>query len=735
MEIGTEISRKIRAAIKGKLQELGAYVDEELPDYIMVMVANKKNAQQMADDLSLFLGNNTIKFTIWLHGVLEKLRSVAVEPAALKPPHVYADHNLVSLAGKGRSAGAGSFDRRGEEPRGLAVSSSRSDRIEARVSTSSSHEHHVSSGRRSSSERNVPRLMSTVKPLMEPHSAEAVIDIKPEPDDDLIDEDLNCTGDAAASAGLRRRPVVTMTHGSSRPTVELYRPPHISQQSVNASHSNAPPAGRAPEGGLYSYQPTEELRATEGSSGIYSRLQDNYGQSLRASKLNLDRATRYEEASRKRRAPVVSSVVRVSKTPEEELYSDQEEEEEEETYGARSGGLSSSVSLPSKPERRPSLPPSKQANKNLILKAISEAQESVSKTTNYPTVPQRQMVPVAPRTRSASEEVCPAGQLAPEFIPPAPRAPAPARQELPPQRQLVQSRSLVSRLQLDPPEDSVRRLQGLSGMTAVKPEDIRSFILKRPEAEDAGTLRSRLGVELKEEVPASLPAILQMSRTMPESRRCQSPKFIVTLDGVPSPQTYLAEEERDTEDAVLKEDVKMIRSSVPTGALARKPKLNVHQRLERALNYSDGEGEEDAVAVKRQRVMERCKYWPVCKSGDECLYHHPTTLCKTFPSCKFGDKCLFVHPNCKYDAKCTKPDCPYTHASRRGPAPPVKTVPQPAGNICRFFPDCKKMDCHFYHPRPCRFTTQCKRPDCNFYHPTVSLPPRHALKWTKAQNS
>lgn len=34
---------------------------------------------------------------------------------------------------------------------------------------------------------------------------------------------------------------------------------------------------------------------------------------------------------------------------------------------------------------RPSLPPSKQANKNLILKAISEAQESVTKTTNYST--------------------------------------------------------------------------------------------------------------------------------------------------------------------------------------------------------------------------------------------------------------------------------------------------------------------------------------------------------------
>lgn len=44
---------------------LFCYSDEELPDYIMVMVANKKTSQQMADDLSLFLGNNTIKFTVW----------------------------------------------------------------------------------------------------------------------------------------------------------------------------------------------------------------------------------------------------------------------------------------------------------------------------------------------------------------------------------------------------------------------------------------------------------------------------------------------------------------------------------------------------------------------------------------------------------------------------------------------------------------------------------------------
>uniref|UniRef100_A0A8D0FEJ4 Zinc finger CCCH domain-containing protein 14 n=1 Tax=Strix occidentalis caurina TaxID=311401 RepID=A0A8D0FEJ4_STROC len=40
-------------------------LDEELPDYIMVMVANKKSQEQMTEDLSLFLGNNTVRFTVW----------------------------------------------------------------------------------------------------------------------------------------------------------------------------------------------------------------------------------------------------------------------------------------------------------------------------------------------------------------------------------------------------------------------------------------------------------------------------------------------------------------------------------------------------------------------------------------------------------------------------------------------------------------------------------------------
>lgn len=119
---------------------------------------------------------------------------------------------------------------------------------------------------------------------------------------------------------------------------------------------------------------------------------------------------------------MASSVVRVHRGhdhrgQEADDLDEEEEDEDDEDYG-----MASKVSLPSKPERkyvplwnngkdifeirmfwdiiakidlvlkeigvlcvfrRPSLPPAKQANKNLLLKAISEAQQSISKTTTY----------------------------------------------------------------------------------------------------------------------------------------------------------------------------------------------------------------------------------------------------------------------------------------------------------------------------------------------------------------
>nr|AAH87712.1 Zinc finger CCCH type containing 14 [Rattus norvegicus]BAC76891.1 nuclear protein UKp68 [Rattus norvegicus] len=604
MEIGTEISRKIRSAIKGKLQELGAYVDEELPDYIMVMVANKKSQDQMTEDLSLFLGNNTIRFTVWLHGVLDKLRSVTTEPSSLKSPDTSIfDSNVPS--------NKSSFSR-GDERRHeaaippLAVSSSRPEKRDSRVSTSS-QEHKSTNVRHSYDDGASTRLMSTVKPLREPAPSEDVIDIKPEPDD-LIDEDLNFVQENSLS---QKKPTVTLTYGSSRPSIEIYRPP-ASRNADTGTHLNRPQLQQQQSS-------THTAKQLDGQSSqvyeagrlcepeVLGSVEDTYSPFFRN---NLDKMNIEEENFRKRKLPVVSSVVKVKR-----FSHDGEEEEEDEDYGTRVGSLSSSVSVPAKPERRPSLPPSKQANKNLILKAISEAQESVTKTTNYPAVPQKQTLPVAPRTRTSQEEVL---------------------------AEMVQGQNRAPRI--SPP---------------VKEEEAKGDNAEKIEGTQQRQLLSRLQIDP------------------------------VTVD---------------------------------------------------TMELSQAEMTDLSVAQKPEKLLERCKYWPACKNGDECVYHHPISPCKAFPNCKFAEKCLFVHPNCKYDAKCTKADCPFTHMSRRGPVltpKPAVSSPAPSSNgqLCRYFPACKKMECPFYHPKHCRFNTQCTRPDCTFYHPTITVPPRHALKWIRPQTS
>uniref|UniRef100_A0A803XKL0 Zinc finger CCCH domain-containing protein 14 n=2 Tax=Meleagris gallopavo TaxID=9103 RepID=A0A803XKL0_MELGA len=720
-------AQREKGAIKGKLQELGAYVDEELPDYIMVMVANKKSQEQMTEDLSLFLGNNTVRFTVWLHGVLDKLRSVTTEPSGTKSsePNIFESNHSSS-----KSSSCVSDERRREDTLPpLPVSSTRSERTDSRVSTSSQEQRNTAS-RQSCEDGSASRLMSTVKPLRELSPSEAVIDIKPEPDD-LIDEDLNFVQENPLS---RKKPIVTVTYGSSRPTAEIYRPP------ASRSADGSLQVHRLPQqGNLQGSRPldTQSCRSLETVQLCNPEAFGSLAESYRpTSKLSADKVGSEEEGSRKRRLPIVSSVVKVKK-----FCNDGEEEEEEEDYGLRTGSISSSVSVPAKPERRPSLPPSKQANKNLILKAISEAQESVTKTTNYSAVPQKQTVPVAPRTRISPEE----SHL--EVIHLQSRLPALCSQlqvEEPKEQtvegiQGAEQKELSSRLQVDPiVEDTLQITQDYYDGESMVHTDTRSFILKKPKlSEEIAPQNQQLGKRATEAMRVLSGRLIQTRDQIAQPEKPASPKFIVTLDGVPSPPGYLSDQEE--EDMYITEGLKPITQNICAGKGLKG--LRAQQIVTRQLDNSDVEMEQLNVLQKQEKVLERCKYWPACKNGDECVYHHPTQPCKVFPNCKFADKCLFIHPNCKYDAKCTKPDCPYTHASRRNPLPSPKPAPLPTQSIssssplCKFFPACKKMECPFYHPKHCRFNTQCTRPDCTFYHPTIAVPPRHALKWTRTQTS
>ncbi|TUD52963.1 Zinc finger CCCH domain-containing protein 14 [Bagarius yarrelli] len=304
-----------------------------------------------------------------LHGVLEKLRSAAVEPASLHAKLLRSDTSI-----------SGQEDCRGEESRALTVSSSRSDRLEGRVS-SSAHEHH---DRRMPSDHSPSsRLTSKVKPLLE-HTAEAVIDIKP----DLEEDDLISDEPRATIAG-KLRPL--------------------------SSHSSNRGSGRA-EG---SFRLSEVIRGQDRSSSVYGRSHREDSSK--------------EDVPRKRKAPVASSVVRIQKS-RVRVYESEEDEDDEEDYGVQS---------------------------------------------------RRQTVPVAPRTRSASDEMNRAAiRLVQQHL----------HQILPQEVQPTRPHELQ-----------------LLEAARLKTLDTRSFIMRKPEHEQNPPIRSRLD---QEEAPPTTPRTVQ-TRTFP----------------------------------------------------------------------------------------------------------------------------------------------------------------------------------------------------------------------------
>lgn len=115
-------------------------------------------------------------------------------------------------------------------------------------------------------------------------------------------------------------------------------------------------------------------------------------------------------------------------------------------------------------------------------------------------------------------------------------------------------------------------------------------------------------------------------------------------------------------------------------------------------------------------VDEKCKFWPNCKEGEQCVYVHPTKKCEHFPLCSFGDKCLFIHPMipCKYQLRCQNPSCNYQHMSLLETGSVKSNVNIP----CKFHPNCRNVGCPFLHPidSDCRFGKECNRPSCPFKH-------------------
>ncbi|KAF6037100.1 ZC3H14 [Bugula neritina] len=247
-------------------------------------------------------------------------------------------------------------------------------------------------------------------------------------------------------------------------------------------------------------------------------------------------------------------------------------------------------------------------------------------------------------------------------------------------------------------------------------QDVQSIDLKRKDS--AGKRRpisERINFEKREMVDESV----------------SSPKFVVTLDGVADMSKLLPQKNLDDDD-----DIDLLDDTLDSDLADMKAEIRG------SLDFSTPSkvGEE---AKNLSSIL--CRLLPNCRAGRRCPFMHPP--CKNFPNCKFGDQCVYTHPTsaappCKFDSRCTKPRCPFTHSVKvhnpgmvlaqlsKAPLPlPTKPVGK---TVCKFHPKCSNMDCQYLHPKPCRFGLSCAKRNkgCIFTHP--SLPTKSQLKWTKS---
>ncbi|CAH1790723.1 unnamed protein product [Owenia fusiformis] len=838
MEIGTEISQKIRSAIKAKLVELGAYVDDELPDYIMVMVANKKTRQQMADDLSLFLGMNTETFTTWLAQLLEKLQAITADPPSKqttpnKDTDPKSDKSSKKDTDKSKSDKAKDHER--SKSKDSKKKDSKKDHDKKKESDKkkdidkkkhSERERKKSKGDKETAKEPVESNEQLIaqkdeeiseKAKQETEVADTVLTVAPEIDEfseearreqtqheteekqkisptpTISTSPVTQTGQLAVLARLGK----TVT--TKAPVEDA---PSSSDQVMVDSSSKKSPTEKAtvkkPQRVIktYEYLPGRVL----GLSARQKRQMSDETEviekprPLKSSTLKDSIVSSTEDRNARKRksteiGSTVGSVIRHNV-------------DDDEDFDRRRVGAVASVIHVS--ERKSSIPKSLQANKSLILKAVDAATSSVAnpsmrritratRQSSENEVGSRHDGEVemrrdrrSPRDSDNRQRGADSRQrgaasrqrahilerLAPESFKPKGLTSRSSRQD-----PLVEYRN--ERSDSEEEKDEIMSDVIDSPTEKVETTEVRTISMgfvndsrkveriievqtkdSEPESPEDNTVTSNTDILMDDEVDdylveddlAQKENVRYVQQAVQESKaqvpRAESPRFIVTLDGV-DPRSLTGHRNASEEDSMDDDSPQKVIPQTFYRPLA----IAIDSDSEGDGEY-EGENHTSPRKKPRMSTVERCKFWPGCKNGSLCPYQHPTTPCKTFPNCTFGDKCLYVHPSCKFDAKCTRADCPFTHSTKhlaqpqRGPVAkfaPIQTahpvLPLPPSNSqnsrqtnCKFYPECTNMNCPFNHPKMCRYGVGCGRKDtCSFTHPKV--PTGSKLKWKAGQSN
>ncbi|XP_030854637.1 zinc finger CCCH domain-containing protein 14 isoform X2 [Strongylocentrotus purpuratus] len=936
MEMGKAISQKIREAIRAKLIDLGNYVDEELPDYIMVMIANKKTEEQMEDDLALFLGTNTDKFCGWLQGVLKKLQAARDEQKERKEKGKDKKKKSKKKDDKKDKRHRTSSETKADDQGEGSKSSAGTDTVKQPNETTSSTEVAQISDLNPVEKTSQKPAQSAPKASTETaassgsvpttSSSQPVISLFQDTDD-FFDEEIKMN-EAAKKPAATDSVKSTQVKGKGKIQSVLSQS-HTSPKEKAKEVKKVSPKAMTKESREHSTQFTVAMGGGSSRIPARDRPESVPVRGSVKSRLGAPAVKRRAEVEEKPRIlTTMSTVVRVpivtmkrsgpGSVIGQVIEGNDEDSDDDEPVVKR---MASTV----KPRRRQPLPKTKQNSMALLKKAITQAQES---TSVFPAAgqfsePRRMIVrsasqpgtmKIVARSIPADKEPSSKRQAAPKTMFTAavratnqaevtPRPSTKASVSVRPlglmsrsrfkeanernfdahtyqrvekkaeeEEEEVEAKELEEEVEeeredeqeqedvaenvenVEEDDDVEEREIELERATADSPgesvedEDDQRQIIKIMEADEAepvvvvepdeGDVKvvelieederemeiqeqvydtrnttivrplqyDRLTTVQKRERPSQPQPQYQFSPPAPED---SNPRFIVTMEGKkrkpplrqdtrgvrnqapamptgsqynPTPISRLDPNQRfllsryepseememdsleeksfeyePTQPMQYQQVVFKERSSLFEKELPMKRVGPTEHQLVKDSLYSPPQpqvapvtftlqesDEEHGHAEMEEKVNERCKFWPACKNGSECNFFHPSTPCRTFPNCKFGDKCLFIHPNCKFDATCMNPTCPYTHATRTKPAPiiiqapPIRAFPtfkQTANKmVCKFYPHCGNTKCPFIHPAPkmCRYNISCTRPDCKFQHTQVAA--RSAMKWTKDQH-
>ncbi|CAH8513046.1 unnamed protein product [Schistosoma bovis] len=615
----------VKDRVTEKLKTLGAFIDDELPDYIMVMVANKKSESAMAKDLQLFLGEHTNKFTEWLHQTLENLKVIGRDSSGGR-----RDNESV------RSSRSKSGRRKGRKSRS---SESRSDSPKfSNRSRSRSPLEPVKHGRYANSSR-------------EPHaevdgSVKAAADV-------YISEDNG-------SFHIKEERKIMSTSSLSRKLV---------QESENNSELSDK---------VSSLQSVVEVKNSDSVKNV--RTKQEYPQ---PSSLLLKRAVNEAKASTmatesslhtpaKRKPiarPIACSDVSSSSQPDSTRF-----------FITLSGAEPKSTQMITSPKLR---------NASTVGRLRSVGYFDQTDVLNDRKL---RLGPRLVNTKSLHGE----GRIS-------------AKHRLGP---VIQSNGRVVSLS--------RSDENFDYNSGNEFDDFVEGDYVELACDDAFG-NDGIGDEN-----------LQLKGNyVPLSKITLADKL-----SQPTPQLVVNLNETDEEEDV-------------TGFLAGAERQKKNSSIKHKEKIQNDITTESEAQPNIPSSLERCKFWPNCRNGSSCQYIHPTEPCQLFPRCKFGATCTFVHPPCRYGALCSRPDCAFTHSSKK--VLPVVSA-NPAQIVCRFQNRCTNPHCQFYHPPvvvqappiivrssastvpvfnsqiPCRYGSGCtNRTKCPFLH--SDLPSVDQLKW------